>query len=104
MTTIHTEVTASHEAASIANEEDCCTTIFLRPGETTKHILLGPLLATLRELNEQLLDHSCDNVARGDSVNTDIIGSPFGGEVASELENSGLASIVCGANKTLQGC
>jgi hypothetical protein len=99
--TIHAEVATSHEAASIAKQEDCGATVLFWAGETAKHVLFGPLLTTLRELNKQVLNHGSDNVAWGDSVDANVIGTPFGSEVASKLDNCGLASVVCGANKTL---
>lgn len=103
MATIHAEVTTSHEAASIAKQEDRGTTVLFRAGETTEHILLGPLLAALGELNEQLLNHSSNNIAWGDGVDADVVGSPFGSKIASKLENSGLAGVVGGANQSLRG-
>lgn len=101
MATIHAEIATSHEAACIAKQENSGATVLLRSGEAAKHVLLRPPFPTLGELDEQLLNHSGDNVARGDGVNSNVVGAPFGGEVASELNNSSLASIVGGANKTL---
>ena len=101
MATIHAQVASSHEAASITEQEDSSATVLFRSGETAKHVLFGPLVATFGELDEQLLNHSSNNVTRGDGVDADVICAPFGGEVACELEDSSLASVICGANKTL---
>jgi hypothetical protein len=98
---IHAQVTSSHEAASIAEKEDSGATVLFRPGETGKHVLLGPLVAAFGELDKQLLNHSGDNVARGDGVDADVVGAPFGSEVAGELDDSSFASVICGANKAL---
>ena len=99
--TIHSQVTSSHEAASIAEQEDSGATVLFRSGETGKHVLFGPLVATVGKLDEQFLNHSGDNVARGDGVHADVVGTPFSSEVAGELKNSSLASVICGANKAL---
>lgn len=101
MATIHAQVASSHEAASIAEQEDSSATVLFRSGETTEHILFGPLVATFRELGEQLLNHSGNNVTWGDGVDADVVGAPFSSEVACKLEDSSLASVICGANKTL---
>lgn len=99
--TIHAQVAASHEAAGIAEQEDRGATVLLWPGEAAQHVLLGPLVPAVGELDEQLLDHGGDDVAGGDGVDADVVGAPFGGEIAGELEDSGLAGIVCGTNQTL---
>lgn len=101
MATIHSQVTSSHEAASIANQEDSGTTVLFRSGKTGKHVLLGPLVATFGKLEKELLNHGGDNVARGDGIHADVVGAPFRSEVAGELEDSCFASVICGANKTL---
>lgn len=101
MATIHAQVASSHEATSIAEQEDSSATVLFWSRETAKHVLFGPLVATFRELDEQLLNHSGNNVTRGDGVDADVVGAPFGSEVACELDDSSLASIICGANKTL---
>lgn len=101
MATIHAKVTSSHEAAGIAEKEDSGATVLFRSGETGKHVLFGPLVAAFGELDKQLLNHGGDDVARGDGVDADVIGAPFGSEVAGELDDSSLASVICGANKTL---
>lgn len=79
---IHSQVASRHEATSITEEEDGSTTVFIWVGESAEHVLLGPLIATVRELVEQLLNHGGDNVARGDGVDADVELTPFGSEVA----------------------
>lgn len=82
MSTIHAQVTASHKAAGIAEQEDRGTAVLLRTRQTAEHVLFRPLVAALWELNEQVLHHGGDNVARGDGVDTDVVLAPLGGEVA----------------------
>lgn len=101
MTTINTQVTTSHEAGSITEQEDGGTAVLFRTGETTEHVLLGPLVATVGEVDEELLDHGGDNVAGGDGVDADVVLAPLGGEVATELDDSGLACVVGGTDETL---
>lgn len=101
MATVHAQVATSHEAAGIAEQENGCTAVLLWPGETTKHVLLRPLVATIREVDEQFLNHSSNNVARGDSVDTNVVLAPLSGEVTAQLDDGGLTGIVGGANETL---
>lgn len=101
MTTVDTDITASHEAAGIAEEVDRDSAVVLRLGQTTKHVLLGPLGAALGILDEQLLNHGGDNVARGDGVDSNAILTPLSSEVTGELENSSLGGVVRGADETL---
>lgn len=101
MTTVHAQVRASHERRGIRKEEDCCTTVLLGTRQTTEHVLFGPLIAALRELNKQLLNHGSDDVTRGDSVDTDIVLTPFGSEVATKLDDGSLGGVVGGTNKAL---
>jgi hypothetical protein len=102
VTTVHAKVATSHEAAGVAKEEDCCTAVLVRSGKSAEHVLLGPLVAALGELLEQLLDHGGDNVSRGDGVDADIVLTPFRGEVTAKLEHGSLTGIVSGADETLQ--
>lgn len=101
MTTVHAQVTAGHEAAGIAEQEHGSAAVFLRTGQAAQHILLGPLVATLGELDKKLLNHGGHDIAGGDGVDTDVVLAPLGSEVAAQLEDSGLAGIIRGADKTL---
>lgn len=101
VTTVHAQVRASHERRGIGEQEDRCTTVLLGTRQTAKHILLGPLVAALRELNKQLLNHSGDDVTRGNSVDTDIVLAPFGSEVATKLDDGGLGGVVGGTDEAL---
>lgn len=101
MSTVNAQVTTSHEAASIAEQEDSRPAVLLRTGQTAQHVLLGPLVAALRELDEELLDHCGDDVAGGDGVDADVVLAPFGGEVAAELDDGGFAGVVCGTDEAL---
>lgn len=83
MSTIHAQVAPSHEAARIAEQEDRSATVLLRTRQTAEHVLLRPLVAALWELDEQVLHHGGDDVARGDSVDADVVLAPLGGEVAA---------------------
>ena len=102
MATVHAQVATSHEAASITEQEDGCPAVLLRAGETAKHVFLWPLITAVGEVNEQLLYHRSDNVARRDGVDTNVVLPPLGGEIASELDDSSFAGIVGWANKTLE--
>lgn len=101
MATVNAQVTTSHEAASIAEQEDCSTTVLLRAGQTAQHVLLGPLVAALGELDEQLLDHLSDDVARGNGVDADVVLAPFSSQVAAQLDDGRFAGVVGGADQTL---
>lgn len=77
--TVNAEIAASHEAAGIADQENSGPAVLLGLGETAKHVLLGPLVAALGVLDEQILDHLGHDVAGGDSVDADAIRTPLGG-------------------------
>lgn len=101
VTTINAQVATSHKAASITEQEDSSTTVLLGTRQTAQHVLLGPLVASLGEVDEELLHHGGDDVARGDGVDTDVVLAPFGGEVAAELNDGCLAGVVGGADQSL---
>ena len=101
MSAVHPQVTPRHKAAGIAEEEDSSAAVFARLGKAAEHVVLGPLVTTLRELVEEHLDHSGHNVAGGDGVDADVVLAPFGGEVATELEDCCFAGIVCGTKQSL---
>ena len=98
---IHSQVASGHKAACVADQEHCCTTILGRRAQTAKHVLSGPLLATLGVLDEELLDHGGDDVARGDGVDADAVLAPFGSEVSRELQDTGLGGVVRWADEAL---
>lgn len=102
MATVHAQVATSHEAARIAEQEHCGTAVLLWTGQTAQHVLLGPLVAALGELDEQLLDHLGDDVAGGNSVDADVILAPLGGQVAAQLDDGCFAGVVGGADETLK--
>ena len=83
MATVNAQVTARHEAASIAEQEERGAAVLLWTRQTAQHVLLRPLVATLREVDEQLLDHGSDYVAWRDSVDANIVLAPFSGQVAA---------------------
>lgn len=99
--TVHAQVAASHETAGITEQENSGTTVLLGTRQTAEHVLLGPLVAALREINEQLLNHSRDDVARRDSVDTNVVRAPLSCQVPAKLDDGSLASIVGGTNETL---
>ena len=101
MTTINSEIASGHEAAGIADEEDASASVFVWVAELAQHILRGPVAASLGVLLEEGLHHLCHDVARRDGVDADAVGTPFRGEVASELEHSRLGRIVRGTDQTL---
>ena len=101
MATVNSQVTTSHEAARIAEQEDRCTAVLLRAGQAAQHVLLGPLVAALGELDEQILDHLGDDVARGNGVDADVVLAPFGSQIAAQLDDGRFAGVVGGADQTL---
>lgn len=102
MATVHAQITTSHETACIAEQEHRRTAVLLGTGQTAQHVLLGPLVAALGELDEQLLDHLRDDVARGNGVDADVVLAPFGSQVAAQLDDSGFTGVVGGADETLR--
>lgn len=101
MATVHAQIAAGHESAGVADEEHGRAAVFVGGGQTAQHVLLGPFVATLGELDEELLDHRSDDVAGRDGVDPDVVRAPLHGEVAGELEHGGLAGIVGRADETL---
>lgn len=101
MASVNAQVTASHKAARIAEQEDSRTAVLLRAGQTAQHVLLGPLVAALGEVHEELFDHRGDDVAGGDGVDADVVLAPLGGEVAAELDDGGFAGVVGGTDEAL---
>lgn len=101
MATVHPQIASRHKATSIADQEHRRATVFFRARQTTQHVLLGPFLAALGKLHEQVLDHLGDDVAGADGVDTDVVLAPFGGEVAAELDDGCFGSIVGWADETL---
>lgn len=83
MATVHAQVTPSHEAARITEQEHRGATVLLRAGKAAQHVLLGPLVAALGELDEQLFNHLGDDVARGNGVDADVVLAPLGGQVTA---------------------
>ncbi len=101
MATVNAQVTTSHEAARIAEQEDRRTAVLLRAGQTAQHVLLGPLVAALGELDKQILNHLRDDVARGNGVDADVVLAPFRSQVAAQLDDGRFAGVVGGADQTL---
>lgn len=101
MTTVHAQVASGHEAASVAQKKDGGAPVLLRRGQASEHVLLGPLIAAIRELLEQLLYHGSDNIAGRDGVDTDVVLPPLRGKVTRKLNDSSFASVVGRAYETL---
>lgn len=99
--TVHAEIASRHERAGVREEEHGGATVLVGGGQTAEHVVLGPFVAALGELLEELLDHGGDNVTGGDGVDADVVRTPLHGEVARELDDSGLAGIVGWADETL---
>lgn len=83
MSTIHSQIAASHEATRITNQESRRTPIFLRPAQPPQHILRRPIRPPFREFFKQAFYHRRDDIAGRDRVNADPVLAPFRGEVAS---------------------
>jgi hypothetical protein len=101
VTAVDADVTTSHEAAGLTEKEDSSSPVLVRLGEAAEHILLGPVVTTFGELDEQLLNHGSDNVTRGDGVDSNAILTPLSREVAGELEHSGFTGVVRGTEEAL---
>lgn len=102
MASVNAQIAARHEAARVAEQEDSCSPVFLRLGQPAKHVLLGPLLAALGELHEQVLDHGSNDVSGGEGVDADPVHTPFSGQIAAKLHHRGLGRVVGGADQSLQ--
>jgi hypothetical protein len=101
MPSIHTEVTTRHEATRITDQKYRRTAILLGLGQPTQHVLLGPVVAAIGELHEQIFDHRGDDVSGGDGVDADGVLTPLGGQVASELDDSCFGGVVGWADESL---
>lgn len=101
MATVNAQVAARHETAGIAEQEDGRAAVFFRAGQAAQHVLLGPLVAALGEVDEELLHHGRDDVAGRDGVDADVVLAPFGGEVAGELDDGCFAGVVGGTDQAL---
>lgn len=101
VTAVHAQIAASHKAACIANQENRGTTVLSRERQTAQHVLFGPLGAALGELDKQVLDHLGDNISGGNGVDADVVLAPFGGQVAAQLDDAGLGSVVGSADEAL---
>lgn len=100
--TVHAQVASRHETTSVTEEEDSGTPVLLRGGQASEHVVLGPLLAALRVLDKELLNHGSDNIAGRDSVDPDIVLAPLGGEVAGKLDNGSFAGVVSRTDEALE--
>ena len=94
MTTVNAQVGTSHEAAGITDQKDTGATELVRQRQATEHVFLGPLLLAVGEVVEEVLQHLGHDVAGREGVDADAVGAPFGGKVASELDDGSFGSIV----------
>lgn len=101
MPTIHSQIAASHEAAGIADEEDRSTTVLLWCAESAEHVLLRPLGFAVGELAEEFLHHGSDDIAGRDGIHPNSVVAPLRSQVTSQLEDTGLAGVVCRTDETL---
>lgn len=104
MSAVHAYVAPRHEAAGVAQQEDGGAAVLAGRGHAAQHVLLGPVGAAVGELLEQPLDHGRGDVAGRDGVDADVELAPLGGEVAGQLDDSGLACVVGGADQALRLC
>lgn len=101
MATVHPQIASRHEATGVADQKDSSATIFFGARQTTQHVLLGPFFAAFGKLHEQVLDHLGDDVSGADGVDADVVLAPFGGEVATELDDGCLGGVVGWADEAL---
>lgn len=104
MTAIYPQIRPCHERAGIADQEHGCTTILLGGGQPSQHVLRRPGLLALRVLDEQLLHHLRYNISGRDGVDTNVVLTPFGRQVSSELDDTCLGRVVCGTDQPLAYC
>lgn len=87
MPAIDPKISARHEAARIAEQEDGGAAVVLGGAELAEHVLAGPLDLALREPVEQRPHHVRHDVARGDGVDADPVLAPLGGQVPAQLDD-----------------
>jgi hypothetical protein len=92
--TVNAQISTSHEAAGITDQKHTSATELVRQRQATEHVFLGPLLLAVGEVVEQVLQHLGHDVAGREGVDADAVGAPFGGEVASELDDGSFGGIV----------
>lgn len=101
MSAINLQITASHEAARIADAEDSRASVLLGHTQLAQHVLRRPVAPALGVLLEQSLHHSGRNVAGRDGVYANAVTAPLGSEVAAQLEDGGFGGVVGWADETL---
>lgn len=101
MTAINPHVRASHEARSVTAQKHGGALIVLSIAQPANHVLCRPISASLWELNEELLDHAGDDIARRDGVDADAVHAPFGRKVATQLQHAGLRGVIGCAEQVL---
>lgn len=94
VSTIDPQVTAGHEAAGVAEEEDGGAAVLPGHAQPLEHVVVGPDLPALGEALKELLGHGGDDVARREGVDADAAGAPFHGEVLCELDDGGFRGVV----------
>ena len=95
MASIDPEITPSHKAACVTDEEYGSTAKFFRRAETIQHVPLGPIYPPFRIRLEKGLGHGCNDIAWGYGVDADTMLAPFRSKVTSELNYGGLGRIIC---------
>jgi hypothetical protein len=98
MPSIHLQITPRHETTRVTYQEHRRTPVLRRLTQSAQHILRRPVRLALRELHKELLDHGGHDVSWRNGVDADVVHSPFRGEVAAELDNTGFGGVVGGAN------
>lgn len=101
MPTVYPQIRTRHKTTRTTHQEHPRAPILLRPTQFPQHILRWPVSPALRILFEQLFHHGRHDVARGNGVDADAMGAPFGGEVARELDEAGFGGVVGGADEAL---
>lgn len=94
MSPVDSQVCASAEAASIAKQEDCSAPVLLWIAQSAQHVVLGPVLLSVRELLEERGRHGGDNIARRDGVDPDAVLAPFAGQISGKLDDASLGGII----------
>lgn len=94
VTTVDTELSTSHIAGSLGEEVDGSAGEILGLTHATLGNLGSPGLVEVRTGSNDLAGHGSDHVARGDAVNTDLLGSPLDSEGSSHVADGSLGDVV----------
>lgn len=82
MSPINPQIRAGHEAARIAEQEDCCASILFWSAQSVHHVLGLPKALAFWMRFEQLCHHGRPSVPRRERVHADLVLGPLHCQVA----------------------